>query len=88
MVDITDNTTMWNLFLELLPPDSGLACLPPFDKDNDVVLFFKMYDPRNKKIHYCGHHYLPISSKLTDLIPILNKRAGNILYKFTSLYKL
>ncbi|XP_077294716.1 ubiquitin-specific protease 7 isoform X2 [Arctopsyche grandis] len=76
MVDITDNTTMWNLFLELLPADSGLTHLPTFDKDNDVALFFKMYDPRNKKIHYCGHHYLPISSKLTDLIPLLNQRAG------------
>lgn len=69
----------WNIFLEMLPPDSGLSALPNFDKENDVVLFFKYYDPKQKRIHYCGHHYLPIASKPADLIPILNKRAGNLL---------
>lgn len=68
----------WNIFLEMLPPDSGFSALPPFDKENDVVLFFKYYDPKQKRIHYCGHHYLPIASKPTDLIPILNKRAGEL----------
>lgn len=76
VLDAADNQNPWNILVELLPPDSGLTCLPPFDKDTDVLLFFKMYDPRNKKIHYCGHHYLPVSSKLKDLTPLLNKRAG------------
>ncbi|XP_061713292.1 ubiquitin carboxyl-terminal hydrolase 7-like isoform X2 [Cydia pomonella] len=76
VADVSENTNPWNIFLEMLPPDSGLSTLPTFDKDNDVVLFFKFYDPKQKRIHYCGHHYLPIASKLPDLIPILNKRAG------------
>lgn len=76
VTDISENMNPWNIFLEMLLPDSGFSSLPNFDKENDVVLFFKLYDPKQKRIHYCGHHYLPIASKPLDLIPILNKRAG------------
>ncbi|XP_063897034.1 ubiquitin carboxyl-terminal hydrolase 7 isoform X4 [Helicoverpa armigera] len=76
VADVSENMNPWNIFLEMLPPDSGFSALPTFDKENDVVLFFKFYDPKQKRIHYCGHHYLPIASKPADLIPILNKRAG------------
>lgn len=76
VMDASENQSPWNIFLELLPPDSGAAALPHFDKDTDVLLFFKLYDPKLKRIHYCGHHYLPVTSKLQDLIPILNERAG------------
>lgn len=78
VADVSENMNPWNIFLEMLPPDSGFSALPTFDKENDVVLFFKFYDPKQKRIHYCGHHYLPIASKPADLIPILNKRAGEI----------
>ncbi|KAL1115934.1 hypothetical protein AAG570_005429, partial [Ranatra chinensis] len=74
--DIAECNNPWNIFLEVLPPDSGLTMLPPFDRDCDVLLFFKMYDPKTKKIYYCGHHYMPVASKVCDLIPILNERAG------------
>lgn len=32
----------WMVFLELLPPDSGQAALPPFNKERNVLLFFKV----------------------------------------------
>lgn len=76
VIEAAENQNPWTIFLELLPPDSGLSVLPNFDKDSDVLLFFKMYDPKQKKIHYCGHSYLPVVSKLTDLVPLLNERAG------------
>lgn len=76
VLDAAENINPWNIFLELLPPDSGLSALPTFDKETDVLLFFKMYDPKQKRIHYCGHSYLPVISKLSDLIPMLNERAG------------
>lgn len=44
-----------------------MTALPPFDKDTDVLLFFKLYDPRSKKIHYCGHHYMPVVAKVRKL---------------------
>ncbi|KAK5641318.1 hypothetical protein RI129_009865 [Pyrocoelia pectoralis] len=76
VLDASENQNPWNIFLELLPPDSGQPSLPNFDKDTDVLLFFKLYDPKQKKIHYCGHHYLPVTSRLSDLVPLLNERAG------------
>ncbi|KAK9885250.1 hypothetical protein WA026_010749 [Henosepilachna vigintioctopunctata] len=76
VVEAAENQNPWNIFLELLPPDLGLTALPTFDKVSDVLLFFKMYDPKQKKIHYCGHAYMPVTSKVADLIPILNERAG------------
>lgn len=76
VVDAAENMNPWNIFLELLPPDSGQTALPNFDKETDVLLFFKMYDPKQKRIHYCGHSYLPVTSKLNDIIHLLNERAG------------
>ncbi|XP_044758285.1 ubiquitin carboxyl-terminal hydrolase 7 isoform X2 [Coccinella septempunctata] len=76
VAEAAENQNPWNMFLELLPPDSGLTALPIFDKVSDVLLFFKMYDPKQKKIHYCGHTYMPVTSRVSDLIPILNERAG------------
>ncbi|XP_044734467.1 ubiquitin carboxyl-terminal hydrolase 7-like [Chrysoperla carnea] len=76
VMDASENQNPWTIFLELLPTDSGLTALPPFDKDSDVLLFFKLYDPKQKKIHYCGHHYLPVNCRVSELIPLLNERAG------------
>nr|CAD7593068.1 unnamed protein product [Timema genevievae] len=82
VLDVSENQNPWNVFVEMVPPDSGLQSLPSFDKDSDVLLFFKLYDPRSKRIHYCGHHYMPVAAKVRkcglteELIPILNERAG------------
>ncbi|XP_058793308.1 ubiquitin carboxyl-terminal hydrolase 7 [Phymastichus coffea] len=76
ITDCAESGNPWNVFVELAAPDSGLTTLPPFDKDTDVLLFFKLYDPKQKKIYYCGHHYMPVTSKVQELLPILNKRAG------------
>ncbi|XP_052767469.1 ubiquitin carboxyl-terminal hydrolase 7-like isoform X2 [Mya arenaria] len=66
----------WTLFVETLNPESSLQRLPHFDKDSDVLLFLKMYDPRTKTTNYCGHEYVPIAAKGSELMPELNKRAG------------
>lgn len=76
ITDCAESGNPWNVFVELISPDSGMTALPPFDKDTDVLLFFKLYEPKKKKIHYCGHHYMPVTSKVQDLIPVLNERAG------------
>jgi ubiquitin carboxyl-terminal hydrolase 7 len=62
--DVSENQNPWNVFVEVVAPDSGLQTLPPFDKDTDVLLFFKFYDPKTKRIHYCGHHYMPVAAKV------------------------
>ena len=73
---MADNSQKWTVFLETVLPDSGVQHLPEFDKDSDVLLFFKLYDPRMKKLHYCGHHYMSISDKIQSLLPVLCDRAG------------
>uniref|UniRef100_A0A146KS22 Ubiquitin carboxyl-terminal hydrolase 7 n=1 Tax=Lygus hesperus TaxID=30085 RepID=A0A146KS22_LYGHE len=73
--EIAEGANPWTIFLEVLPPDAGIPSLPSFDRDCDVLLFFKLYDPKTKKIYFCGHHYMPVSSKVGDLVPILNERA-------------
>jgi len=35
------------------------------------MLFFKYYCPRTGKIHYMSHMYLPITTKLHDVLPKL-----------------
>ncbi|XP_018335217.1 ubiquitin carboxyl-terminal hydrolase 7 isoform X2 [Agrilus planipennis] len=76
VIDAAETQNPWHIFLELLPPDLEQTALPTFDKETDVLLFFKLYDAKQKKIHYCGHSYLPVNSKFSDLIPLLNERAG------------
>ena len=58
---ISENVNPWIVFVETVSPETGLLALPNFDKESDVLLFFKYYDPRNKKLHYSGHHYMHIS---------------------------
>ncbi|XP_015785155.1 ubiquitin carboxyl-terminal hydrolase 7 [Tetranychus urticae] len=72
--EIAENNNPWNVFLEMVDPDS--AALPSIDKESDVLLFFKMYDPKNKFITYCGLAHLPATTKTKDIIPFLNKKAG------------
>lgn len=43
---------------------------------DDVLLFFKLYDPKNKLTTYCCCEHLKVNLPARDLIPILNKRAG------------
>ncbi|KAJ4444389.1 hypothetical protein ANN_06181 [Periplaneta americana] len=77
VLDVAENQNPWNVFVEVVPPDSGLQALPAFDKDSDVLLFFKLYDPKTKRIHYCGHHYMPVAAKvpLEEILPHNNASA-------------
>ncbi|XP_072125057.1 ubiquitin carboxyl-terminal hydrolase 7 isoform X1 [Mobula birostris] len=78
MIELSDNDNPWTIFLETVDPElaaSG-ATLPKFDKDHDVMLFLKMYDPKTRSLNYCGHIYTPISCKIRDLLPIMCERAG------------
>ncbi|EHB12187.1 Ubiquitin carboxyl-terminal hydrolase 7 [Heterocephalus glaber] len=80
MIELSDNENPWTIFLETVDPElaaSG-ATLPKFDKDHDVMLFLKMYDPKTRSLNYCGHIYTPISCKIRDLLPVMCDRAGFI----------
>lgn len=73
--EVSESTNMWTVFLELASPEVP-GPLPPFDKDQDVMLFFKYYDPSKEKIYYMDHMYLGITTKLSSIVPELVKRAS------------
>jgi len=50
--------------------------LPKIDKESDVLLFFKLYDPKNKFISYFGLEHLKSNLPTRALIPLLSKKAG------------
>merc|ERR1712241_723112 len=70
MMEVAENCNPWTIFLELLEPDVDRP-LSTFDKDQDVMLFFKYYCPRTTKIQYMGHMYLAITTKLSSILPRL-----------------
>ncbi|KAG9509762.1 Ubiquitin carboxyl-terminal hydrolase 7, partial [Fragariocoptes setiger] len=74
--DMSEMSHAWSVFVELIRPDSGITKLPPFDKEKDVILFFKLYDPINSFISYVGHYIIDSEVPTRSLIPILNKMAG------------
>ncbi|XP_074647259.1 ubiquitin carboxyl-terminal hydrolase 7-like isoform X2 [Tubulanus polymorphus] len=74
--EISEGENPWTLFIETKDLDSSQEHLPSFDKESDVLLFFKRYDPKTKSISYCGHLCVSITKKLSDLVPLLNQRAG------------
>ncbi|XP_076458949.1 ubiquitin carboxyl-terminal hydrolase 7-like isoform X2 [Babylonia areolata] len=76
VLDLAEQENPWTLFVETLSPDSGQRVLPHFDKDSDVLLFIKLYNPRTKTMSYCGHLYVPISARAVELLPELNRKAG------------
>jgi len=76
MTEVSDSSAPWFIYLEILPPDQPNLSLPPFDKDQDVVIFFKYYSPFTNKIHYMGHQYLAISTKLSTILPKLCEMAN------------
>ncbi|KAL3876817.1 hypothetical protein ACJMK2_034611, partial [Sinanodonta woodiana] len=73
--DLADEGT-WTVFIETVDPESNLTRLPEFNKDSDVLLFLKMYDPKTKSISYCGHIYFPIAGRASEMLPEMCKRAG------------
>lgn len=74
--ELAEQENPWIIFVETLPVESGLTELPSFDKDTDVLLYLKMYEPRTKSISYVGHLYVPISTKANELVPELNRKAS------------
>ncbi|KAH0677829.1 hypothetical protein KY285_025630 [Solanum tuberosum] len=72
----TVNNTELKLFLEvILCPD--LRRLPPPGKTNkEILLFFKLYNPREEKIRYVGQLFVKERSKLLEISSKLKELAS------------
>lgn len=75
VINCADLQNPWIVFMETLPSDL-VSPSKNFNKDRDILLFFKCYDPVLKRLNYCGLSYYNQSTRIVDIIPELNKRAG------------
>eukprot|EP00898_Chlorokybus_atmophyticus_P001501 jgi/Chlat1/2351/Chrsp17S02617 len=65
------------LFLEtplMGSPDAPLT-LPEKGRD-DILLFFKFYDPDHRELRYVGRYFAKLSYRLNDIKPIMAQAAG------------
>ncbi|XP_071796700.1 ubiquitin carboxyl-terminal hydrolase 7-like [Asterias amurensis] len=85
--DIANGESVWTVFLETQQAEFPNASLPSFDKECDVLLFLKMYDSKLKRMSFNGHIYAPISTKISDLLPVMCERAGFPLSTPLALYE-
>jgi ubiquitin carboxyl-terminal hydrolase 7 len=72
----SENQTPWNIFLEMLPADSPAKELSPADRGRGTLVFFKLYDPKDRRLYYKGYHIMGEAETWKDLFPMLNDRAG------------
>ncbi|XP_061337536.1 ubiquitin C-terminal hydrolase 13-like isoform X1 [Gastrolobium bilobum] len=69
------NNVELKLFLESKGQD--FWPIPRLEKTKeDLMLFFKLYDPSHEKLRYIGRFYVPASGKPMDILTGLNQMAG------------
>ena len=49
-------------YLETVSPEVANEALPPFDEKEQVLLFFKFYDPKTSIMSYVGHLYISLKT--------------------------
>eukprot|EP00026_Physarum_polycephalum_P001323 Phypoly_transcript_01324.p1 GENE.Phypoly_transcript_01324~~Phypoly_transcript_01324.p1 ORF type:complete len:1117 (+),score=280.10 Phypoly_transcript_01324:120-3353(+) len=61
-----------------LEPSTAPETSPPFPPlhDDDILVFFKHYDPSRELLHYVGHAIVRASLKPPNLIPLMNSLVG------------
>ncbi|KAK9122991.1 hypothetical protein Sjap_012593 [Stephania japonica] len=70
------NSAELKLFLEIeIGPD--LCPIPPPDKTKeDILLFFKLYDPMKEELRYIGRLFVKSTGKPVEILTNLNEMAG------------
>lgn len=76
LINCAEMQNPWTVFVEQLAASSPLIELPPFVRESEVLLFFKYYDPRAKRLNYCGLGYFGLCMRLSELLPVMRERAA------------
>ncbi|PIN20931.1 Ubiquitin carboxyl-terminal hydrolase [Handroanthus impetiginosus] len=77
-----------NLFLEVeLGRDLQPVPLRPYKEEDDILLFFKLYDPEKEELRYAGRLFVKSSGKPIDILSKLNELAGYALDEEIELYE-
>ncbi|XP_047150238.1 ubiquitin C-terminal hydrolase 13-like isoform X2 [Vigna umbellata] len=69
------------LWLDLLP------IAPPHKTKDDILLFFKLYDPEKEELRYVGRLFVKNTGKPLEILMKLNKMAGYDPYEEIGLYE-
>ncbi|MCO5571925.1 hypothetical protein L7F22_025676 [Adiantum nelumboides] len=65
------------LFLEVLPDQDSRGLFSLYEKmRDDILLFFKLYDPEKEELRYVGRTFVKASGKPIDILDKLNEMAG------------
>ncbi|OEL23661.1 Ubiquitin carboxyl-terminal hydrolase 13 [Dichanthelium oligosanthes] len=69
-------TSEVRLFLEVHFGQENQPIAPPVKTKEDILLFFKLYDPEKEDIRYVGNFFVKASGKPSDIVERLNEIAG------------
>ncbi|XP_052175009.1 ubiquitin C-terminal hydrolase 12 isoform X2 [Diospyros lotus] len=81
------NNAELKLFLEVELVSDGSPIPPPDKTKEDILVFFKLYEPEKEQIRYVGRLFVKISGKPIDILAKLNKMAGFSLDEEIELYE-
>ncbi|XLS71974.1 hypothetical protein HN51_028839 [Arachis hypogaea] len=70
------NSAELKLFLEVETGQDFRPIALPEKSTEDLLLFFKLYDPSNKEFRYIGRFYVSASGRPMDILTRLNEMAG------------
>ncbi|KAK4777741.1 hypothetical protein SAY87_017928 [Trapa incisa] len=76
-----------NLFLEVEFGQKLQPMGPPGNTKEDILLFFKLYDPEKKELRYRGMLSVKRTAKPSEILANLNKMAGYALDQEIDLYE-
>ncbi|KAG5549841.1 hypothetical protein RHGRI_014968 [Rhododendron griersonianum] len=67
------NDAELNLFLEVEHSRRGLPKIPPTVCSDDILLFFKLYDPLKEELRYVGRFYVKADGMPVDILAKINR---------------
>ncbi|KAF8005627.1 hypothetical protein BT93_K0032 [Corymbia citriodora subsp. variegata] len=70
------STAELKLFLEVELGQDLCPVPPPEKSKEDILLFFKLYDPLKEELRYVGRLFVKVTSKPAEILTKLNEMAG------------
>ncbi|XP_076890781.1 ubiquitin C-terminal hydrolase 12-like isoform X1 [Bidens hawaiensis] len=70
------NNAELKLFLEVEMGQDSQPVPPPVKTKEEILLFFKLYDPLKEELRYVGRLFVKGTGKPTEILPKLNELAG------------
>lgn len=79
-----NNFGTWNIWLELIEP--GVPSLIPFNKNNQSLIFFKLFIPEERLLVYCGYSFVTHETLLGIVVLFIFFIYSYIFFNFNILF--